>query len=638
MPPRKAPKTRTTPTTATATTPMTDVAIRALISQGVEDTLAEHEIQRNNNLNNDGSQGTEGVVGLTQCFERMETVFNISNCVVDNQVKFATCTLHGVALTWSKSHVKTVRHDAAYGMPWNTLMKMMTAKMFPEESDKIEKYVGGFPDMIHGSVMTSKPKTMHDAVEFATELMDKKIHTFVECQNTRRAYTARPSEKRKNVGSLSKCSKCNYHHNGPCVPKCYKCNKVGHLARDCRSSGNANTGNNQRTTGANQRGNGGYECGAKGHFKRECPKLRTTTMVIKVEMAMLQQKCMWWEMQGQTWTQSLLRGKETLIVRGDGCDRGNETRLNIISCTKTQKYMLKGCHVFLAHVTTKKSEDKSEGKRLEDIDLIPGVAPVARAPYRLASSKMKELSEQLQELSDKDFVRPSSSPWGASVLFIKKKDGSFRMCIDYHELNKLMVITNFEYVKKIFRRQHSELDMVITSFKHKKEHEEHLKAILELLKKEELYAKFSKCEFWIPKVQFLGYVIDSQGIHVDPAKIESIKYWASPKTPMEIRQFLGLAGYYRRFIEGFSKIAKSMTKLTQIGVKFYWGDKEEAAFQLIKKKLCSAPILALPEGSKDFVVYCDALHKGLGAILMQREKVIAYALRQLKIHEKNLDR
>ncbi|GJV74915.1 putative reverse transcriptase domain-containing protein [Tanacetum coccineum] len=166
-------------------------------------------------------------------------------------------------------------------------------------------------------------------------------------------------------------------------------------------------------------------------------------------------------------------------------------------------------------------------------------------------------------------------------------------------------------------------------------HEEHLKLILELLKKEELYAKFSKCEFWIPKVQFLGHVIDSKGIHVDPAKIESIKDWASPKSPTEIRQFLGLAGYYRRFIEGFSKIAKSMTKLTQKNVKFDWGEKEEAAFQLIKQKLCSAPILALPKGSENFIVYCDASHKGLGVVLMQNEKVIAYASRQLKIHEKN---
>ncbi|GKC16906.1 putative reverse transcriptase domain-containing protein, partial [Tanacetum coccineum] len=146
--------------------------------------------------------------------------------------------------------------------------------------------------------------------------------------------------------------------------------------------------------------------------------------------------------------------------------------------------------------------------------------------------------------------------------------------------------------------------------KNKKEHEEHLKLILELLKKEELYAKFSKCEFWIPKVQFLGHVINNQGIHVDPAKIESIKDWASPKSPTEIRHFIGLAGYYRRFIEGFSKIAKPMTKLTQ-------------------KKKCQRG------GSEDFIVYCDASIKGLGAVLMQREKVIAYASRQLKIHEKN---
>ncbi|GJX40948.1 reverse transcriptase domain-containing protein [Tanacetum coccineum] len=278
---------------------------------------------------------------------------------------------------------------------------------------------------------------------------------------------------------------------------------------------------------------------------------------------------------------------ETLIIRSDGSNQGNVTRLNIISCTKAQKYMEKGFPIFLAHITAKEVEDKSEKKRLKDvpivqdfpevfpedlpglpptrqvefqIDLVPGAAPVARAPYRLAPSEMKELSEQLKELSDKGFIRPSSSPWGAPVLFVKKKDGSFR---------------------------------------------------------------------------FPRHVIDSEGIHVDPAKIESIKDWTSPKSPTEIRQFLGLAGYYQRFIEGFSKIAKPMTKLTQKKVKFEWGDKQEAAFQLLKQKLCSAPILALPEGCKDFIAYCDASKKGLGAVLMQREKVISYASRQLKIHEKN---
>ncbi|GJU15400.1 putative reverse transcriptase domain-containing protein [Tanacetum coccineum] len=161
-------------------------------------------------------------------------------------------------------------------------------------------------------------------------------------------------------------------------------------------------------------------------------------------------------------------------------------------------------------------------------------------------------------------------------------------------------------------------DDILIYLKSKQEHEE-------FLKKEELYAKFSKCEFWIPKVQFLSHVIDNKGIHVDPAKIESIKDWASLKIPTEIRQFLGLTGYYRRFIEGFSKIAKSMTKLTQKKVKFEWGDKQEAAFQLLKQKLCSAPILALPKGAENFIVYCDASHKRLGDVLMQNEKMIAYA-------------
>ncbi|GKE24513.1 putative reverse transcriptase domain-containing protein [Tanacetum coccineum] len=275
-------------------------------------------------------------------------------------------------------------------------------------------------------------------------------------------------------------------------------------------------------------------------------------------------------------------GDKILIVQGDRSDKGKKSTLSIISCTKTQKYIEKGCQVFLAQ--KKETKVKSKEKRLKDvpivqtflevfpkdfpilpparevefqIDLVPGFAPVARAPYRLAPSEMQELIKCL--LEDR----------------------------------------------------------------------------LELLKKEELYSKFSKCDFWLSKVQFLGHVIDNDGIHVYPTKIESIRDWASPKTPTEIHQFLGLAGYYRRFIEGFSKIAKPMTKLTQKSVKFDWGDKEEVAFQTLKQKLCSAPILALPKGSENFVVYCDASHKGLGAVLMQKERVIAYASRQLKIHEKN---
>ncbi|GKB46751.1 reverse transcriptase domain-containing protein [Tanacetum coccineum] len=161
-----------------------------------------------------------------------------------------------------------------------------------KESDKIERYVGGLPDMIHGSVVASKPKTMQEAIEIATELMDKKIHTFAERQtknkrkqddnqqqqqnkrqNTGRAYTAGSGEKKPYGGSKPLCAKCNYHHDGPCAPKCHKCNRVGHLARDCRSTANANTANNQRGTGAGQKPTC-YECGVQGHFKRDCPKLK----------------------------------------------------------------------------------------------------------------------------------------------------------------------------------------------------------------------------------------------------------------------------------------------------------------------------------------------------------------------------
>ncbi|GJX98685.1 putative reverse transcriptase domain-containing protein [Tanacetum coccineum] len=203
------------------------------------------------------------------------------------------------------------------------------------------------------------------------------------------------------------------------------------------------------------------------------------------------------------------------------------------------------------------------------IDLIPGAAPVARAPYRLAPSEMKELSEQLQELSDKGFIRPSSSPWGAPVLFVKKKDGSFRMCIDYRELNKLTVKNRYPLPR---------IDDLFDQLQGS--------SIYSKIDLRSGYHQLRVREQDIPKTAFR-----TRGIHVDPAKIESIKDWASPKDKQDIRQFLGLAGYYRRFIEGFSKIAKSMTKLTQKGIKFDWGEKEENAFQLIKQKLCSAPIL-----------------------------------------------
>ncbi|GJV41860.1 reverse transcriptase domain-containing protein [Tanacetum coccineum] len=273
------------------------------------------------------------------------------------------------------------------------------------------------------------------------------------------------------------------------------------------------------------------------------------------------------------------------------------------------------------------------------IDLIPGATPIARTPYRLAPSEMQELSNQLQELTDR----------GYHQLRVRERDipkTAFRTRYGHYEFQVMPFgLTNapavfMDLMNRVCKPYLDKfvivfIDDILIYSRNKEEHANHLRIILELLRKEKLYAKFSKCDFWIHIVQFLGHLIDNQGLHVDPAKIEAVKNWTSPTTPTEVRQFLGLAGYYRRFIEGFSKIAKPLTKLTQKNKSYIWGEEQESAFQLLKQKLCEAPILALPEGNDNFVVYCDASLQGLGAVLMQREKVIAYASRQLKPHEEN---
>nr|GEU46254.1 putative reverse transcriptase domain-containing protein [Tanacetum cinerariifolium] len=332
---------------------------------------------------------------------------------------------------------------------------------------------------------------------------------------------------------------------------------------------------------------------------------------------------------------------EILIIQGD---KSGEKRsmLSIISCVKAHKYMEKGCQLFLVQVTMKENKDKSKEKRLEDVPTVQDcAAPVARASYRLTPSEKQELSTRLQELSDKGFIRPSSSPWGASVLFVKKKDGSLRMCIDYHELNKLTVKNRYPLprINDLFDQLqgssvYSKIDL--RSGYHQ------LRVRDKDIPKTAFRTRYGHYEFQVmpfgltnaPAV-FMELMNRTNFGIVQEGRIVRQVLKESSKTPTEICQFLGLAAYYRQFIKGFSKIAKPMTKLTQKNVKFYWGKKEETAFHTFKQKLCSAPILALPEGSENFVLYCDASHKGLGAILIQKEKVIDYASHQLKIYEKN---
>nr|AAM01169.1 Putative retroelement [Oryza sativa Japonica Group] len=340
------------------------------------------------------------------------------------------------------------------------------------------------------------------------------------------------------------------------------------------------------------------------------------------------------------------------------------------------------------------------------IDLVPGTNPIHKRPYRMAANELAEVKKQVDDLLQKGYIRPSTSPWGAPVIFVEKKDHTQRMCVDYRALNEVTIKNKYplpriddlfdqlkgatvfskidlrsgyhqlrireeDIPKTAFTTRYGLFECTVMSFgltnapaffmnlmnkvfmeyldkfvvvfiddiliysKTKEEHKEHLRLALEKLREHQLYAKFSKCEFWLSEVKFLGHVISSGGVAVDPSNVESVLSWKQPKTVSEVRSFLGLAGYYRRFIENFSKIARPMTRLLQKEVKYKWTEDCEQSFQELKKRLVTAPVLILPDSRKGFQVYCDASRLGLGCVLMQEGKVVAYASRQLRPHENN---
>ncbi|GJS30835.1 putative reverse transcriptase domain-containing protein [Tanacetum coccineum] len=688
------------------TTTVTEAQLQALIDQGVAAAMAEAEASRvRNGYNSNGSgprpaqaarecsyseflKCTEGVVGLTRWFEKMESVFSISNCTATSQVKFATCTLQDDALTWWNSHVKTTTPEAAHAMTWAALKKMMTDKYCPRgEIKKIEteirgkqeeKYIGGVTRYDTWQCKGIKVEDHARKHQNHNSKIEEEHRPGLSCSNGDRT----PYEGLSSISNVSAIMKQVLVHLGvvTAIGLAIWPGTVGYglLTTTITTTTTTTTVTTTKTTTTTV----------------------TTTTIISREMAPGMYafgKC-WGQTQTTLAGTFLLNnryayilfdtgadrsfvstafsifaldsvhntldhrhglvvsntvpyrrakklvcipsGSEILIVRGDGCSEGHRTRLNVISCTK---------HGTLSIAPSENERVSEQLKELSDKALYdpvssPGELRTLKNRYPLP--RIDDLFDQLQGSSVYSKIDLRS---GYHQLRVREEDISktaFRTRYGHYEFQVMPFgLTNapavfMDLMNRVCKPYLDKfvivfIDDILIYSKNKQEHEEHLKIILELLKKEELYAKFSKCEFWIPKVQFLGHVIDNKGIHVDPAKIESVKDWTSPKTPTEIRQFLGLAGYYRRFIEGFSKIAKPMTKLTQKKVKFEWGDKQEAAFQLLKQKLCSAPILALPEGSEDFIVYCDASIKGLGAVLMQREKVISYASRQLKIHEKN---
>ncbi|KAA3487868.1 Transposon Ty3-G Gag-Pol polyprotein [Gossypium australe] len=326
---------------------------------------------------------------------------------------------------------------------------------------------------------------------------------------------------------------------------------------------------------------------------------------------------------------------DTLRVESDEQDRPPV----VISHMLAPRYVRKGYEAYLAFVmNAKETELKIESvpivrecpdvfpeelprlppvREVEfGIELAPGTVPILIAPYRMAPTELKELKAQLQELTDKGFARLSHSPWGAPVLFVKKKDGFMKLCIDYRQLNKVTVKNKNHY-------KGSTICLIIEG------------SHCVLQDRLELYAKFIKSEFWLKKVGFLGHIVSGDGVRVDLSKISAIVDWKSPKNVSEVRSFLGLAGYYRQFVEGFSMIATPMTKLLQKNVKFEWMEKCQQSFEKLKELLTKAPILVQPESGKEFVIYSDASLNRLGCVLMQEGNVIVYASRQLKPEEKN---
>ncbi|GJS35364.1 putative reverse transcriptase domain-containing protein [Tanacetum coccineum] len=499
-------------------------------------------------------KGSEGAVGLIRWFERTESVFSRSNCTEDCKVKFATGTLTEEALSWWNSFAQPIRIEEAYKITWVEFKKLLIKKycprteelatlcptMVPDSKKMIEVFIGGLPRSIEGNVTASKPQTLEEAINIAQRLMDQ------GCTLTLLNQPFEIDLMPIKLGSFEVVI--------------------------------------------------GMDWLSKYHARIICDE-----KVVHIP----------------------IKG-ETLIIR-------------VIEKNSDEK-LLEDIPVVreFSEVFPEDLPGLSPVRQVGfQIDLIPGTTLVARAPYRLAPSEMQELSNQLQELSDRGFIRPSTSPWGAPVLFVKKKDGSFRMCINYRELNKLTVkncyplpriddlfdqlqgssvyskidlrsgyhqlrVRDEDIPKTAFRTRYGHYEFQVMPFgltnapavfmdlmnrvckpyldkfiivfiddiliysRNKEEHANHLRIILELLKKEKLYAKFSKCDFWIRIVQFLGHLIDSQGLHVDPAKIEAI--------------------------------AKSLTELTQKNKKYIWGENQDSAFQLLKQKLCEASILALPEG------------------------------------------
>ncbi|GKC26895.1 putative reverse transcriptase domain-containing protein, partial [Tanacetum coccineum] len=638
-------------------------SVKRLVEKHVAKAIEEYEKTRANPSNASGSGSTN--TGGT--------------CAEEDKVMFAASTFEGRALTWWNENVHTLGLVNANRIPWTEFKSMMTteycsateiqkmeeelwtltlkgddieaynnrfhelALMCPDlvqnEKKKVERYIKGFPKRIKGNITSARPTTLHDAINLARELVEQAVQGKAARVNesNKRKWEERqknnpnnnnpnnsPTKGKGYAGTLPKCNRCNLHHNGHLRHMCPKVrnqqNEGAHaraymVVENLQQNLNVVTGtfllNDHYASVLFDSGdersfvsieftlfidiapvalNTSYEVElADGKIVSTNTILHGCTLalfshVFKIDL--LPTRLGSFDViVGMDWLSyhravivcyekivciPLPNGK-ILEIHGERPEKDPKS----LSCIKADEKRIDD--ILTIHDFPEVFPDDLKGlppmREIEfRIDLIPGTLPVVKSPYRLAPSEMQELLNQLKELKEK-----------GAYCFSK-----IDLRSGYHELR----VRDEDIPKTSFRTRYGHFEFMVMPF------------------------GLTNAPA-LKEVQFLGHMVNRDGIHVDPSKVESVKNWKTPESPIEIRSFLELAGYYRRFIENFSKIVKPLTLLTQKNKVYVWGDKQEESFRILKEKLCNAPVLALPDGPNDFVVYCDALNQGFGCVLMQ---------------------